>query len=313
MNLWHVTKAFAVLALVGTTLVATPAEARFGKRSSAPAKSNNDPDSKSKNKSASTTARSAGSSSSSTHAATAVPSRAGSSRVHGATAVGASPRPSPRVHVEHYHSDACAHAHSSGYVYVAPAPVYVAQPGVTYYPAQESRGADEFRFDLGLTGQVMKNGGMVGAQLRVDFERLGFDLRADRMALLADDGSEAFDTLSLANAGLTWSLLNGSHGRLRAHGGVYSVIAPDAVFVGPGGGLSATVELLGPFTLEADAQAVVFPFTELDAHAGLGLKLGPVEGRAGMRMTYLNDQGRVDGEAHSDTIVGPYVGLALVL
>ena len=53
--------------------------------------------------------------------------------------------------------------------------------------------------------------------------------------------------------------------------------------------------MLGPFTAEASAQFVVFPFTKIDTRAAMGLRLGPVEGRLGWRFTILDDQGRVDG------------------
>ncbi|MBX5484505.1 MAG: hypothetical protein IRZ16_22005 [Myxococcaceae bacterium] len=299
----------AVVATVTGLLAASPAEARFGKRSEPERHSDSDrrPSSRS-------------SSSSRTHEARSVLSSRNEVRVHAVA-----PARWGQVRVRHWPGDGCGlHHHatvfiappvySTGYVYVEPRPYYPPPPPpqVEYREPPPPHRSGVTRFDLGLTGQALPNGGMFGGQLRVDFERFGIDVRYDRMSLLAEDGP-GFDHIHLADAALTYALLDGNRGRLRAHFGAYSAFAPDVSMVGPGFGLSTTLELLGPFTAELDGQLVLIPFTELDTHAGLGLKLGPVEGRAGMRMTFLNDQGRVDGTPHGDLTVGPYLGVALVL
>jgi hypothetical protein len=83
--------------------------------------------------------------------------------------------------------------------------------------------------------------------------------------------------------------------------------------VADSGGLSASADLFGPFTAEASAQFVVFPFTKIDTRAAMGLRLGPVEGRLGWRFTILDDQGRVDGVRNVDLMTGPYTGALLRL
>ena len=204
-------------------------------------------------------------------------------------------------------------------VIVQPAPVYAS--GVVYdTPVVESQpelvpapAPAPMHLELFGSAQPMLNGAMVGLSMKVEGRSAGVDMRYDHLSLLADDGSDAVDTLHLASAALTWSLLNGEHGRLRVHVGAYAAFAPDVAFVAPGGGFSTSLNLFGPFTAEADAQLALLPFTELDTRAGLGLRLGIVEGRAGMRLVYLNDQGRVDGIAHADAVVGPYVSVGLVL
>lgn len=169
------------------------------------------------------------------------------------------------------------------------------------------------RFELMGSAQPMLNGLVLAGQLRVDGRRWGVDARYDHLSLLAEDGSLAIDTLHLVDGSVTFALVDTDVARIRAHLGLHGAVAPDVTFVGPGAGLSLSANLPGPFTLETGSTLVLLPYTKVDAHAALGLRLGIFEARGGLRLTFLDDQGRLDGESHQDLMVGPYLGMALVL
>ena len=294
------------LAAVGLLLAAGPAEARFGK-------SSDDGDGKGAKSSRSTRSSDGKASSSNTHAATAVGkppprSHGGRSRGHRHHRTRVVVRPPVVVGHAHIHDPYCGHSH---YVHEhhhhapAPPPAVVTEPE----PAHEHR----HRFEFFGYGQPMLNGGVLSANMRLEWDRLGMDLRYDHLSLLAEDGSGSFDRIQLFDATMSAAIFRGEHGRVRGHFGLYSAFAPDVTFVGPGGGLSASVNLFGPFTAEAAGHLVLVPFTKVDTWAGLGLRIGALEGRAGMRFTVLDDQGRVDGVVHRDVMAGPYIGVGLVL
>ena len=321
----------ASLAAVAVMFAAAPAEARFGK-ASPPSGSNSSSNSKKAITPAASNNQKRPSSSSSTprqsgnsHSASAVQP---SGQVHGATPVYSQPeqrgydRGGDTYYVEHRHvhvHDAYCGHHGYSTVYVAPAPVVVASPG--YYQEEQvytaepapAPSAQNFRFELFGGVQPMLSGVDLSLSAQLDGQRFGGGVQLDGIALAAEDGSGAVDTLSLVDATLSYSLLVGPQGRLRVHGGLYSAFAPDVTFVGPGVGLSTSLNLVGPFTADAGTSLVVFPYTKVDAHAALGLKISIVELRGGVRLTALDDQGRVDGVAHRDVLAGPYLALGMVL
>lgn len=295
-----VSRLAAVLAGFAIFLAAAPAEARFGKRSSEEKKAQHKEEKKkSKEKKGS----------SNTHRAAPVGTSSGSNtgsgggRVHvggNACCVDSGAYVGVGVHT-HTHVDHYGHY---GPAYVAPAP-YVHQEH-----HEEERGVQ--RVETFLTAQPLLNGLVLGAQVRADWKHFGFDVRYDHLALLAEDGTLSFDSIRLLDTTLSLSLLNGDRGRLRAHLGLYSAFAPDIIFVGPGGGLSASMDLFGPFTAEAAGHVVLIPYTKVDTWAGVGLRIGVFEGRGGLRFTMLDDQGRVDGVVNRDVMVGPYVSAGVV-
>jgi hypothetical protein len=179
------------------------------------------------------------------------------------------------------------------------------------YEYQEEKRADPFeiyRFELGATAQPLSNGsGIFGLNLLVDWRSLGIDVRFDDVGIRPDSLSSV-DHSRLLNASMTFPLIDGEHGRLRAHLGAYSLFVPGTTFVGPGGGLSLSLDLFGPFTAEGSAQAVLFPFTQLDSRAAMGLRLGPIEGRLGWRFLLLDDQGRSGDVGNVNVASGPYLG-----
>jgi hypothetical protein len=222
--------------------------------------------------------------------------------------------PPPPVHVAtpavHRAEPVCDAPVVVGYrprpVYYEPARTVVVQP----QPRQE--GGALRRFELIGTAQAVQDGGSVGVRLLVDGRRAGFVGGYDLIVVGTDDGTRGVDAIQLLGGQITAALLDGRDGRLRRTGGVPAAFAPDIALVGPTLGASATLNLVGPFVLDAQLAVTPFPFTGVDARAGLGLELGPVQLSAGYRCTYLNDQGRVDGIAHGDTFAGPYMGLGLV-
>ncbi len=186
------------------------------------------------------------------------------------------------------------------------------QPAPEQYEEYESPSAVK-RFELGGTAQPLLNGSVLGLNLLVDWTRVGMDLRFDNLSLVAEDGTGGRDHIRMFDATATFGLLTGDRGRLRAHLGAYTAFAPDIAMIGPGGGFSASLDLLGPITTEASAQLVLFPFTKIDTRAAMGLRLGPVEGRLGWRFMILDDQGRVDGVRNVDLMTGPYIGALIRL
>jgi hypothetical protein len=206
---------------------------------------------------------------------------------------------------------------------VGPASAVVVEEGVVHrYPDRrdayeyEERRPDPFelyRFELGasLGGGAQPNGertGFFGLNLLVDWRSIGIDVRYDDLAFQSSDAFASVDHVRLFNGTMTFALIDGEHGRLRAHLGAFSAIAPQATFVGPGGGLSLSLDLIGPFTAEGSAQAVIFPFTQFDTRAAMGLRLGPIEGRLGWRYVLLDDQGRLGDGDHMSVSSGPYLG-----
>jgi hypothetical protein len=285
------------IALVGVGLVASaPAEARFATRT--------DPEEPKKTQKAQKKKPAAKKASPAPHAASAV----------------GTPAPVPRQQASSY-TEVRSHrvygpSVGVGY-YVAPAPVVVHERRVVQHRVeQRAQRRDPFELrhlELGVTAQPLLDGGVLGLNLLVDWTHTGIDLRFDNLVLAALDGSGRYDAIRLFDATATFGLLIGDRGRLRAHAGLYSALTPDAAFLGPGGGLSASLRFLGPLTAEAAGHLVVFPFTKLDTRAALGLRLGPLEGRLGWRFTVLDDQGRVDGVRNTELIAGPYLGALIVI
>lgn len=196
--------------------------------------------------------------------------------------------------------------YAPGY-YVAPAPaVMVAEP-------VEQAGAEStVRVTVGVEGQGYLNGATLGVLGTFEGERWGVSLSASSLLLKADDGSQGVDVIGDFTAHLTFAFLTGQYGRLRAELGADAFFAPDVIMVGPTGGLSGVVWLGGPLGIEGSVMVTPWPYTQIDARAGLALGLGQFGIRAGWRVQALNDRGVVDGVAHTDLLNGPYVGLSFV-
>jgi len=206
-----------------------------------------------------------------------------------------------------------------GFGYV---PTYAAQPTPVVVDSQ-SAGlaapyADEGPFAVAALAGDLTFGGvgpLLGLQLSIEGETLGV-LLAYTAAFAPIDDTGQYDTLHLATGHVTYALLSGERGRLRAELGVHIAAAPEITFVAPGAGLSAVVGLAGPLGLEARVFGNVWPYTQVDARAGLSLSLGGVGLGAGVRALYLNDNGAL-GEVNAgdtaDLFFGPYATLAVAL
>jgi hypothetical protein len=160
---------------------------------------------------------------------------------------------------------------------------------------------------LYFTNQV--RGFAVGINASVEGERLGMNISGQHLSVAADDGTNGNDTLQQLSAKVSYALIVGPQGRLRAELGVDMVFAADVVLLGPTIGFSGTVWLAGPFALEASLYGSVYPFYQLDGRAGLVIGLGSLGIKLGWRAQMLDDRGVVDGVAHRDLFTGPYAGL----
>jgi hypothetical protein len=183
-----------------------------------------------------------------------------------------------------------------------------------YGPGQPvAREAATLRVTAGLeamTYVVGDPGVTVGLHAHVEGESWGFFISGQNIAVKASDSS-SFDTIQQLSARVTYSFLNGRYGRLRAELGGDSVFTRELTALGPTGGLSGTLWIGGPVALEGSVMVTPVPFFQLDYRVGVAVGLGPVGLRAGWRTQTLDDRGVVDGVAHRDTFMGPYVGVAM--
>jgi hypothetical protein len=200
-----------------------------------------------------------------------------------------------------------------GFGYVAPAPVYIdGQP-----PAPYSEYSDEPMVAAAFAGDLTLGspGPLLGLQLSIEGERLGV-LFAYTAAFAPIADTPDFDLLHLGVGHLTYAFIATERVRVRAEVGLHVAAAPLVTFVAPGAGLSAAFGLAGPLGLEARVFGNVWPYTQLDARAGLTLTLGSLGLGAGVRGLYLNDNGVLGGTNAgdtSDTFLGPYATLAIAL
>ncbi len=271
-------------ALLTGVLLASSAEARFGKRSGSSEEQEE--------------------SSSRTHDATPVREDSGSSGgpTHDASPV-SSPRPRP----------------SYDGPYDGPEPsVSHGVSRSSHSSWSESRFASRRHrnFTLGIEAQAMREGSGVGLHLGLEGERFGGFLRTSGLSLRAEDGRGATDEISVTELHLSMAVLKGPVGRVRVEGGVSIAKAPDVTFVGPSVGLSSEVYLLSSLALEGRVQLTPWPYRQLDAAAGVAWYFGGwrlFALRGGMRVLMLNDAGRVDGVVHEDVLPGPYLSLGLAI
>lgn len=318
-------RALSTLILV-VVLAGGPAQARFGKAGSPSASSSSS--SKSSSSSSGGGARSTSSSSSSSSSST---SSSSSGDYHSAVPVGSSGGSSssrgwgwsffaPRPARHGYYSGAYVPSYGYGYCLRTTTVTTgaVATEVVTgEAQAEETVAAEEsgVRVTAGVEGLYLtagQRGFLFGGGATVEGERFGLTLLGQDIAVQADDGSGAVDHIGVLTARLSFAFLTGKHGRLRFEAGVDTVIAPNLIALGPVLGLSGSLWIAGPLALEGSVFAVPYPYWELDWRAGAVLGLGPVGIRAGWRAQMLDDRGLVDGVAHRDTFMGPYVGLSVV-
>jgi hypothetical protein len=156
---------------------------------------------------------------------------------------------------------------------------------------------------------------LAGAQLAIEGQRLGVHF-AYTAAFAPIDGTDDRVTLHLAQARMTYALIHTARSRLRLEFGAHLASAPDVTFLAPGIGLSAASRLIGPLGVEGRVFGNLWPYTQLDARAGVTLSAGPVGASFGMRALYLDDNGVLGAKNAGDTsdfFVGPSVLLAIAL
>jgi hypothetical protein len=163
----------------------------------------------------------------------------------------------------------------------------------------------------GLQGGPLGGGTGVDLFLGIEGFRFGVDGRVTGLGLPTDDGTPGTDSITLLEGHLTWAFISQERMRLRGEAGVSSAIAPDVTFTGLSLGVSFEACVVGPLDVEARLQTTPFPYRQVDASAALALHLGALVVRGGYRGMVLDDAGLVDGIVHRDTFNGPYFGLGL--
>ncbi|WP_434385369.1 hypothetical protein [Melittangium boletus] len=165
---------------------------------------------------------------------------------------------------------------------------------------------------LGLEAQTARRGGGLGLHFALEEERVGVSTRLSTLSLrpAEDDGSERA-RLFLGGANLTFAAAVSHKGRLRLETGVAVTRVPGVTFVGPSLGMSFERCLLGELDLEGSAQWVPVPHLQLEGQMGLSLHLGPLLLRAGWRGLLLDDRGRINGVTLKQRVGGPYTGVGL--
>ncbi|AFE03446.1 hypothetical protein COCOR_00373 [Corallococcus coralloides DSM 2259] len=272
-------------------LAASPAEARFGKKSSDTSE-NKKEDKKRDDKRDNRDAR--------VHAATPIRS-SWRSETH-------SSRPPPRDRPSYstrIHGDAIVAAAE-----VLAIAVEASSPGPSM-TVREQRDAQPLHLRAGLNGGVMGGGVAGDAFLGIEGEALGIAVQGTQLVLPTDDGTRGTDDIRLATLHLTYAPVSTDRVRWRLEGGVSTAHAPDVFFVGPSIATSLEVCVAGPLDLEARVQGTAGTYRQVDASAGLALHLGALNVRGGVRGLILDDAGRVDGIQHVDSFVGPYAGVGL--
>jgi hypothetical protein len=164
------------------------------------------------------------------------------------------------------------------------------------------------------------HGTMLGAQLSFEGSRFGFIGAYNGVLTPSSEvdefGARQIDVLHLAQARLTYALVSGYRGRLRAEFGAHLAVAPDVTFVAPGVGLSGVLGLAGPFGIEGRVFGNAWPYSQIDARAGLTVASARFGVSVGYRVLYLNDHGvlgNANAGATSDFYRGPYISLAFAL
>jgi hypothetical protein len=195
--------------------------------------------------------------------------------------------------------------------YVAPEPPPVEDAPVAEAPPRREvrTSSSEPHVQLGLDGAALHTAAGLGAFLRLDGERAGFDARVTGLVAPTDDGSEGTDSITLASFHLTYALVAEKQVRLRIEGGLSTAHAPDLTALAPSAGLSFEAGLVGNLNVELQGQGTLYPYRQVDGQAGLALNMDFLVLRGGWRTVYLNDNGMVDGVEHEDTFQGPYAGL----
>lgn len=161
---------------------------------------------------------------------------------------------------------------------------------------------------LGVDAASMGGGTGISLFAAFEGERMGLDVRGTDLTLPTDDGTAGSDNIKLANLHLTYAVVTREKLRVRIEGGLSGAQAPDLSVAAPSFAVSLEGCLLPMVDVELRAQATPFPYQQLDAQAALALRLQALVVRGGWRALYLNDNGLVDGEAHSDAFGGPFLG-----
>lgn len=306
-------------------LSAGTAEARFGKRSSSSSSKTHDASPVGSSDDDDSGGSSSGSSSGSSNAVNAVGTIL-DMLFFVAHVADAAERASSHEPTTHYETSSDTSYVDTSYddtSYEAPSEPVAMEPGQTPMYAygqepvavrqhQEPEGnRNPLMFRLGLEGQSLGAGSSVGLNVGLEGQRWGVAAAATSLRLPTDDGTAGEDKIDLFSAHLTFALYTSDRARLRVEGGMAAAKAPDITLAGPSFALSFERCLFGALDMEARGQIVPVPHIQVDAQAGLALRLNALTLRTGWRVQLLDDRGLVDGVVHRDYFSGPYAGIGL--
>lgn len=204
------------------------------------------------------------------------------------------------------------HERASTPAVVAELPATAPSSGMASEPsaAVQTSAPEKLGSNVRLGADAAALGGGTGVSLFLAFEgeRMGMDVRGTELTLPTDDGTAGHDSIKLGGFHLTYAVLARDNLRIRIEGGLSGAQAPDLSVAAPSFAVSLEGCLLPVVDVEARLQATPFPYQQIDAQAGLALRLQALVVRGGWRALYLNDNGLVDGESHSDAFGGPFLG-----
>lgn len=188
-------------------------------------------------------------------------------------------------------------------------------PGFPAPPQVEAQVPPRPRVTIGVDGQRPAVGGAAfAASVAIEAERWGVSCLFTAFLLPSDTVQGELDSLKMVDAHLTYALLRGARGRLRLEAGFNSVFAQDVVVLGPDGGATGVLGLIGPLGVEGSVHYAPWPHHRFDTRGGVSLAFGSLAVRAGWRFVLLDDNGVLqDGSRNIDRFCGPYLGLGLVL
>ncbi|WP_309891714.1 hypothetical protein [Archangium sp.] len=164
---------------------------------------------------------------------------------------------------------------------------------------------------LGVDAYAVTEGRALGLGLGLEGRRWGVSTRVTGLRLRADDGSEDTDHIELLEAHVTYAAYASERGRIRLEGGMAAARAPDVTFIGPSVAASFERCIFGALDLEGRVQWVPLPHLQLDAQLGLAVHMGVLTLRGGWRGLLLDDRGYVDGVRNRDRFGGPFAGVGL--
>lgn len=163
--------------------------------------------------------------------------------------------------------------------------------------------------DLRLHLQGFEGGKTLGVRILLEGDQIGFD--GGFSGVLVHEANGGQSARGLLDLQLTFLPIANDRARLRLEGGLGGLFTRCFNAVGPVLGASSEVRLFGPVGLSGAAHWVPWPYRSLDAHLAAQLSFGHYHLRAGVSRVSFDDAGRVGGERHAESFVGPWLGVGI--